>query len=42
MFFTADTKEIIDGKVTDVYFERAIMILRAKGDQSGGKGRVYR
>jgi nicotinate phosphoribosyltransferase len=31
MFFTADPKEIIDGKVTDVYFERALMILRARG-----------
>lgn len=31
MFFTADPKEILDGKVTDVYFERALKILRAKG-----------
>jgi nicotinate phosphoribosyltransferase len=31
MFFTADPKEIIDGKVTDVYFERALAILRARG-----------
>jgi nicotinate phosphoribosyltransferase len=31
MFFTADPKDIIDGKVTDVYFERALKILRAKG-----------
>jgi nicotinate phosphoribosyltransferase len=31
MFFTADPKDILDGKVTDVYFERALKILRAKG-----------
>jgi len=31
MFFTADSKDILDGKVTDVYFERALTILRAKG-----------
>ncbi len=31
MFFTADPKDILDGKVTDVYFERAVKILRAKG-----------
>jgi len=31
MFFTADPKDILDGKVTDVYFERALEILRAKG-----------
>jgi nicotinate phosphoribosyltransferase len=31
MFHTADPKDIIDGKITDVYFERALKILRAKG-----------
>jgi nicotinate phosphoribosyltransferase len=31
MFFTADPKDILEGKVTDVYFERAVKILRAKG-----------
>jgi nicotinate phosphoribosyltransferase len=31
MFFTADSKDILDGKVTDVYFERALKILREKG-----------
>lgn len=31
MFFTADPKDIIDGRITDVYFERALGILRAKG-----------
>ncbi|HAS54887.1 MAG: nicotinate phosphoribosyltransferase [Nitrospirae bacterium GWC2_57_13] len=31
MFFTADPKDIIDGKITDVYFERALRILKAKG-----------
>jgi len=31
MFFTADPKDIIDGKITDVYFERALKILKAKG-----------
>jgi nicotinate phosphoribosyltransferase len=31
MFFTADPKDILDGRVTDVYFERALKILRAKG-----------
>ena len=30
MFHTADPKEIIDGKITDVYFERALKILKAK------------
>jgi len=30
MFLIADPKEIIDGKVTDVYFERALTILKAK------------
>ena len=30
MFFTADPKDILEGKVTDVYFERALKILRAK------------
>jgi nicotinate phosphoribosyltransferase len=30
MFHTADPKDIIDGKITDVYFERALKILKAK------------
>jgi nicotinate phosphoribosyltransferase len=30
MFFTADPKDILEGKVTDVYFERALKILKAK------------
>ena len=30
MFHTADPKDIIKGKVTDVYFERTLEILRAK------------
>ncbi len=31
MFFTADPKDVIAGKITDVYFERALRILKAKG-----------
>ncbi|MEW6067016.1 MAG: nicotinate phosphoribosyltransferase [Nitrospirota bacterium] len=31
MFHTADIKDIIDGKITDVYFERTLKILKAKG-----------
>ncbi|MBI5025777.1 MAG: nicotinate phosphoribosyltransferase [Nitrospirae bacterium] len=31
MFHTADPKDIIDGRITDVYFERTLKILRAKG-----------
>lgn len=31
MFFTADPQDIIDGKITDVYFERALRIMKAKG-----------
>jgi nicotinate phosphoribosyltransferase len=30
MFLTADPKEILQGKITDVYFERALAILKAK------------
>ncbi len=30
MFFTADPKEILEGKITDVYFERTLKILKAK------------
>ncbi|HSB35090.1 MAG TPA: nicotinate phosphoribosyltransferase [Nitrospirota bacterium] len=30
MFFTADPQEIVEGKITDVYFERALAILKAK------------
>ncbi len=31
MFHTADPKDIIDGKITDVYFERTLKILKVKG-----------
>lgn len=31
MFHTADTQDILNGKITDVYFERTISILKAKG-----------
>lgn len=31
MFYTADPKDILDGKITDVYFERTLRILKAKG-----------
>ena len=31
MFHTADPKEIINGKITDVYFDRTLKILKAKG-----------
>lgn len=31
MFHVADPEEIITGKITDVYFERALKILKAKG-----------
>ncbi len=31
MFHTADSKDIINGKITDVYFERTLKILKAKG-----------
>ncbi len=31
MFQTAATEDILDGKVTDVYFERTLRILKAKG-----------
>jgi nicotinate phosphoribosyltransferase len=30
MFLTADPKDILDGKITDVYFERALKILKAR------------
>ncbi len=30
MFFTADPKDIVDGKITDVYFERALAIMKAR------------
>ena len=30
MFHTADPEEILDGRITDVYFERALRILKAK------------
>ena len=31
IFNTADAKDITDGRITDVYFERTLKILRAKG-----------
>ncbi|MFN3395958.1 MAG: nicotinate phosphoribosyltransferase [Thermodesulfovibrionales bacterium] len=31
MFHTADPRDIINGKITDVYFERTLRILKAKG-----------
>jgi len=31
MFLTADPQDILDGKITDVYFERALEIMKAKG-----------
>ena len=31
MFHTAEPKDILDGKITDVYFERTLKILKAKG-----------
>lgn len=31
MFHTADPQDIITGKITDVYFERTVKILKAKG-----------
>ncbi len=31
MFHTADPEDIINGKITDVYFERTLRILKAKG-----------
>lgn len=31
MFHTADTKDILEGKITDVYFERTLRILKSKG-----------
>jgi len=31
MFHTADPREVIEGKITDVYFDRTMKILRAKG-----------
>jgi nicotinate phosphoribosyltransferase len=31
MFHIAEPKDIIDGRITDVYFERALRILKAKG-----------
>ncbi len=30
MFLTADPREILEGKITDVYFERALAILKAR------------
>lgn len=31
MFHTADTEDVLSGKITDVYFERTLRILKAKG-----------
>lgn len=31
MFHTADPKDILNGKITDVYFERTLRILKARG-----------
>lgn len=31
MFFTADPDDVLSGRITDVYFERALAILKAKG-----------
>ena len=31
MFHTANPQDILDGKITDVYFERALRIMKAKG-----------
>jgi len=31
MFHIAETKDILEGRITDVYFERAVKILRKKG-----------
>jgi nicotinate phosphoribosyltransferase len=31
MFHTANPKDIIEGKITDVYFERTVKVLKAKG-----------
>lgn len=31
MFLIADPKEILEGKITDVYFQRALAILKARG-----------
>jgi len=31
MFHTADPEDIIKGHITDVYFERSLTILKAKG-----------
>jgi nicotinate phosphoribosyltransferase len=31
MFLTADPKEVLEGRITDVYFARALAILKAKG-----------
>jgi len=31
MFHTANPNDIIEGKITDVYFERTLKVLKAKG-----------
>jgi nicotinate phosphoribosyltransferase len=32
MFYTADPDDILSGKITDVYFERTLRILKVKGN----------
>lgn len=41
MFHTADPKDILDGKITDVYFERTLRILKAKGVDNRVKAEVF-
>ncbi len=41
MFHTADPEDILDGKITDVYFERSLRILRAEEDKSGCESGIY-
>lgn len=31
MFHTADPRDILDGRITDVYFERALAVIKARG-----------
>ncbi len=30
MFLTADPREVLEGRITDIYFERALAVLRAR------------
>lgn len=41
MFHTADPKDILDGKITDVYFERTLRILKTKGVDNRVKAEVF-